>query len=456
MFRSRSLIRIALAALVAGAAVDSRAENTAAEPAAVETGVVAVTAIERLSENADGVPANAPSTNPVFSPDGRHVAFETAASNLIEGDGNRVVDIYVRVLKTGRIVRASVGPRGEEAVSSAFFGSTDAAFAPDGRSIVFASDAANFVPGAPLGSVSLYLKDLYSGTMRLVSTSTRGAPANGDSTRPVISRDGRIVAFMSTAANLDPKPGDGEAALFVKDLGRGRAGRASLPAAAGAPRTEVSFAHPDPSVFSKGGRAILFSARLADPAGERPEMHVYLRDLYSGALTRISETAAGTPGDGPSRNAFLSPDGKWVAFDSHASNFVAGDTNNRQDGFMRNLGTGEIRRVTTAAAGAQINGASTIGGFTPDGTAVVFASNGDHIVPGVAAGGKWNVYLKDLATGATVLVSRGIDGGAADATTDIAAISADGRKVLLTSTATNLVSGRQSRFPQVYLVTLDR
>jgi hypothetical protein len=455
MYRSRSRVRIAAAliALVAGP-VAAGAED-GGDPADAP-GLPTVAAVTRLSENAEGVPANDFCSNAVLSPDGRYAAFQTGASNLVADDRNRVSDVFIRVLKTGRIVRASVAARGEEAETSAFLGSLSPVFTPDGKAVAFASDAANFVAGAPQGVSSIYFKDLYSGALRLVSTSTRGTAANGDSARPVISRDGRVLAFASTATNLAAGPPEREPALFVKDLKRGRAGRASLPQPPDGPRGEVTFAYPDPAVFSKDGRAILFSARLSGRASESPEIHVYLRDLYSGALTRISEAGADKPGDGASRHALFSPDGAWVAFNSLASNLVQGDGNGRQDGFLKNMATGEIRRVTTTAAGGQIAGSSAIGAFTPDGTALLFSSNGDDVVPGVAVGGKWNVYWKDLASGETVLLSRGVDGNPADGTTGVEAISADGLRVLLTSSASNLVAGRQSKFPQVYMVTLER
>lgn len=453
MYRSRFRVPVAAAlfALAAGS-VAARAEDDAA----AAPGPAKVAAVTRLSENADGVPANDFCSNAVLSPDGRYAAFQTGASNLVGDDHNRVSDVFIRVLKTGRIVRASVAAHGEEAATSAFLGSVSPAFTPDGKAIAFASDAANFVAGAPQGVTSIYFKDLYSGALRLVSTSTRGAAANGDSARPVISRDGRVLAFASTATNLAAGPPQGEPGLFVKDLKRGRAGRASLPVPSDTLRGEVTFAYPDPSVFSKDGRAILFSARLPGRPDESPDIHVYLRDLYSGALTRISETGADEPGDGPSRHAIFSPDGEWVAFDSLASNLVAGDGNGRQDGFVKNLASGEIRRVTTTATGGQIAGSSAIGAFSPDGGALLFSSNGDDVVPGVATGGKWNVYWKDLTSGDTVLLSRGVDGKPADGTTAVAAVSSDGRRVLLTSSASNLVAGKQSKFPQVYMVTLER
>ncbi len=124
---------------------------------------------------------------------------------------------------------------------------------------------------------------------------------------------------------------------------------------------------------------------------------IFVKDLVTGAITRVSTNASGAQAANLSRNPVFSPDGTKVAFASFANNLVAGDTNGTQDIFVKDLVTGAVTRVSTSAAGAQSNNYSIDAAFSPDGTKLVFTSNAGNLVAG-DTNGVPDIFIKDLAT----------------------------------------------------------
>jgi Tol biopolymer transport system component len=156
------------------------------------------------------------------------------------------------------------------------------------------------------------------------------------------------------------------------------------------------------------------------------------RDLQTGVITRVSEDAAGAQGNWSSDNPSLSADGRFVAFQSIASNLVAGDTNGTGDVFVKDLQTGAITRVSTEGAGSP--------SISADGRFVAFASNADNLVPG-DTNGFTDVFVKDLQTGAITRVSLDAAGAQGNSHSSSPSLSADGRLVAFWSYANNLVAG---------------
>ncbi|HEY2793936.1 MAG TPA: hypothetical protein VGJ28_16340 [Micromonosporaceae bacterium] len=154
----------------------------------------------------------------------------------------------------------------------------------------------------------------------------------------------------------------------------------------------------------------------------------------------VSRTAAGAFGNHPSAAPGVSADGRYVAFSSHATNLVPGDTNVRQDVFVRDLTTGTIVRASLGPGGVQANAACTQARISGNGRYVTFTSSATNLAT-VGTGGQPNVYVRDLSTGVTTLVSIGLGGHAANADSAGASISADGRYIAFASDASNLVAG---------------
>jgi len=175
----------------------------------------------RVSTASDGLQSNGGSETPVFSPDGKSVAFQSGAENLVTGDTNKAPDIFVKNLETGVITRVSTGPNGEQATETATATSGNPVFSPDGTRIAFVSAATNLVPGAgvvPGVNGTIYEKNLVTGAIRLVSSDSFGADGNGWSTSPTYSADGKTISFVSYAANFVPGDTNGAADVFIKDL----------------------------------------------------------------------------------------------------------------------------------------------------------------------------------------------------------------------------------------------
>src|ERR1051326_6265120 len=305
--------------------------------------------IVRASTDASGGDANSTSYGSSISADGRYVAFYTDAGNLAPGDTNGTFDIFVKDLQTGAIVRASTDAGGGEANDQSLQPSISA----DGRYVAFYSYADTLAVGDTNGAADIFVKDLQAGAIVRVSTDAGGGEANSDSLVPWISADGRYVAFESSADNLVPGDTNGQADIFVKDLQTGAIVRASTDASGG----EANGSSSDPSI-SADGRYVAFSSNahnlVAGDAGSTT--NVFVKDLQTGTITRLSEGQGGTEPDGSSNTPFISADGHLVAFNSDAGNLVAGDTNFNNDIFLANVanaGTVGLR-VTSPALPSDI------------------------------------------------------------------------------------------------------
>lgn len=159
----------------------------------------------------DGSEANGRSLVPAISADGRHVAFDSLASNLVPDDANGALDIFVHDLDTGITERVSVASDGIEGNADSPF----PAISADGRHVAFASLASNLAPGDTNGTLDIFLHDRVLGSTERVSVASDGTEANGLSLFPAIRGDGGGVAFESVASNLVPGDTNGVRDIFV-------------------------------------------------------------------------------------------------------------------------------------------------------------------------------------------------------------------------------------------------
>lgn len=172
-------------------------------------------------------------------------------------------------------------------------------------------------------------------------------------------------------------------------------------------------------------------------------------------LERISVSSSGTEGNGSSGWPSMSADGRYVAFASAASNLVAGDTNDKLDVFVRDRQTNTIERISQSASGQQGDGHSTSPRITPDGRYVVFESDADNLVPGDIAKGIREIFVVDRETHAIELVSKNALGVVANSDAYLGSISADGQKIAYSSTSTNLVAEDIAGVSHVYVYQRD-
>ncbi len=257
----------------------------------------------------------------------------------------------------GSTLRVSTDSAGTEANASS--GGTPftsaSATSGDGRYVVFESDATNLVAGDNNGAADIFVKDTQTGVTTRVSTDSAGNEANSSSFHKTISADGRYVAFTSYATNLVPGDTNGVWDVFVKDMQTGTTTRVSTDSAGG--EGTSGFASSVPSI-SADGRYVAFQSEAGNlVAGDtNSASDIFVKDTQTGVTTRVSTDSTGTQSDGASFVPNISADGRYVAFQSLATNLVAGDTNGVYDIFLKDTQTGVTTRVSTDSAGTQAKG----------------------------------------------------------------------------------------------------
>jgi Tol biopolymer transport system component len=337
--------------------------------------------LRRLVSSGLTGPANGDSGNPAIAADGSTVAFQSSASNLVANDSNGVSDVFVQH-GTGPIARVSVANDGSQANGP----SSEPAISGDGRYVVFVSTATNLVPGDRSRQPEIFIRDLVAGTTSRVSVGVGGADPDGASSNPAISADGRVVSFDSSAGNLVP--------------GHARAGQAD----------------------------------------------VYARLLAGNTTERVSVSTAGAEQNRSVRAPFhqissLSADGRFVAFDSDASNLVVSDVNRSTDVFVRDRVARKTMLASENNAGFEGDNDSFAPYITPDGRFIAFESFARNLAPG--GGPRENVFVRDVELNATSVIDVA-PGGASPTAEQIKqllqrpALSADGSLAVFSSTALNV------------------
>jgi Tol biopolymer transport system component len=238
-----------------------------------------------------------------------------------------------------------------------------------------------------------------------VNVSTGGAEAGAATRSGVgISGNGRYVVFASYADNLVlnrfPGPPPGVADIFIRDMTSGRTELVSLDSS-GAP----SAADSDTPTVSDDGDLIAFTTTAGlSPADTNGVSDVYLRTRSAGTTTLLSRDAAGAVGDAASSQPMISANGSLVVFASDATNLVAADTNGRRDIFVAEVATGSIDRVNIGWLGAEADEDSAEPAVSSDGRYVVFSSEATNLVP-ADTNGDDDVFLVDRDAGAIERVS---------------------------------------------------
>jgi len=337
---------------------------------------------------------------PSISDGGRYAGVFRDATTTGSGAG-----IFVYDRQTGGQERVDVSSSGA-AANKAGFNRPD--ISGDGRFVAFPSKASNLAPGdtatcedqgASTDCTDIFVRDRQAGKTELVSVASDGTPSDGISSDPAISADGRFVAFVSRASSLD----DGE-----------------------------------PNEVCPGGQVGLV-INCQD---------VYVHDRDTGETKLVSANRNGIPATGNSTDPAVSADGRFVAFVSEAADLVDGDTNGDKDVFVRDMLTGVTERISVTSSEHQ-----TVDGFgssnpsiSADGMRVAFESDSADLDPGAPDTCKFGVkcadiFVRERETGDTYKVDVSLTGAHANGRSSQAAMSADGRHVVYTSGADNLLPG---------------
>jgi Tol biopolymer transport system component len=393
--------------------------------------------------------ANAASFGATVSGDGRFVAFSSDASNLVPGDSNHATDVFVRDVRDGTTRRLSVGPGGRQADGS----SGNAVISRDGRVVAFTSGAANLVPGDTNGVVDIFVRDRVAGVTRRVGSGDTAGYA-GD--QLAISGNGRFVMFRSAASNLVPGDDNGIPDVFVRDLEVHRTSRVSVgvtwpgivnyrggtisadghfaafvadaalppfcmycpPANSGVYRRDLTagttaeavppesqgYAYTESAAISADGQHVAYTRMWF----LHPSVYYALgvRDLVTGTGDDASQPISGYFPEGRFVGPSLNADGRTVLFRSDAGNLVPNDTNQAPDVFLRDLGTGVTTRISVDGQGGQLAAGATEGNLSAGNGYAAFVTTAPGVVPG-DTNGVGDVFLRDFHAGTVRRVSVG-------------------------------------------------
>jgi Tol biopolymer transport system component len=281
-----------------------------------------------------------------------------------------------------------------------------------------------------------------------------GAKGNGASLQSSISADGRFVAFESSATNLDPADGDAAFDIFVRDTQTGATALVSRASGAGRKSDGVCS---DPDI-SGNGRYVAFrcSARTLDPADGDTTFDIFVRDLQANttALVSRADGASGAKSNGNSVAPSISTDGRYVAFESVATNLSPADADTTPDVFVRDLQANATALVSRAdgASGVDANADSTQPSISSTGRYVAFSSLATNL-DADDTDGSADVFMRDIQSSATTLVSRAAtaSGAKGDGDSTQPGISPDGRWVAFISTSTNLDGADVDAIADVYV-----
>ena len=302
----------------------------------LQTGTTVLASINRAGTNG----GNGRTGTPLLSANGRFVAFASLSSDLVVNDTNGTWDIFMRDLQIGTTTLVSVNRAGTHSGNGRSGNvpvGTDFALSPDGRFVAFFSAASDLVATDTNGVDDVFVRDLQTGTTALVSVNRAGTNSgNGVSFDPVLSTDGRFVAFSSSATDLVATDTNGQNDVFVRDLQAGTTKLVSVNQAGTNSGNGLSL---DPRI-SANGRFVAFSSRANDLVATDTNDDVFVRDLQTGTTTLASVNRTGTDGgnDG-SGYSVLSADGRFVLFVSAASDLVATDTNGQNDLYVAQITT---------------------------------------------------------------------------------------------------------------------
>ena len=404
--------------------------------------------IERVSVATDGTQGTSASWDAEISGDGRYVVFHSVNSNLVAGDTNGQSDIFVHDRVTGVTERVSEDAAGTIGTVWTDGWSADPSVSADGRFVVFDSDAENLVVGDNNGTYDVFVHDRQTGLTEIVSVASDNTQGNHVSWDADISADGRYVVFQSLADNLVAGDNNDTWDIFVHDRVTGVTELASV----NSKGKQGDFASWD-SAISGDGRFVVFESKATNLADDPDfQADLYLHDRMTGKTELVSATTDGSRVDNEPGLAALSGDGRFTVYWSRVDDLVQGDTNNSADIFVFDRVTGATDLVSVATDGTQANRDSWEGAsLSGNGRFVVFVSEASNLVAG-DTNGQVDVFVHDRSTGVTERVSVAFDGAQANSGSWDSAISYDGRVITFESSASNLVAGDTNGTGDVFVV----
>lgn len=445
----------------------------------LDTRAGALGTTSRVSIDSNEAEADGASTEVAVSDDGTQIAFVSEATDLVAGDTNGEADVFVRNTVAGTTVRVSVATDGTQAVNDAApdgkLLSAHPAISGDGRFVAFQSEADNLVGLLQDTNASrdVFVRDRDTDadgifdeagavTTTLVSVDdATGQEEAGDSWRPAVSSNGRYVAFDSRASltveDITPNSSD----VFVRDRDPDNDGIFDEIGAADTVTVSVDTNEAignnssSSATISPNGRYVAFDSIATNlVAGDaNAKRDAFLRDLTAGTTVRVS--VAADPGDESNDDSNVpdvSADGRYVAFDSAASNLVANDTNAVRDVFVYDVTTATTSRVSVRTDGTQGASDSSVPSISDDGRYVAFQSNA--LLSTEDTNAATDIYVRDRQTPVTVRASRNSSGAEGNGASTAPSLGGS-VNIGFESTATNLVNGDANAVADAFLRVVD-
>ena len=401
--------------------------------------------IKRVSISSAGIQADGDSEEPSLSSDGSIVAFISEATNLVPSDTNNVQDVFVHDLDNGVTERVSVASDSTEADDEVFTMSLSS----NGRFVAFGSFATNLVDDDTNGFIDVFVHDRDTGATERVSIATAGTQANNESDSPAISSVGRFVAFRSDATNLVVNDTNHHSDIFVHDRTLGVTERVSV----ASDGTQANGDSTLPAI-SADGRFVAFSSEASNlVAGDtNNQADIFLHDRQSDTTELIVGPAEFNSGAGTIIVApAISPDGDFVGLRSDADDLVVGDTNNSFDAFLVARDTLIAERLSLSSSEVQGNSDSSRPSISSNNRYAVFSSIATNLVSQDTNGSE-DVFVRDRDAGQTRRVSIAFDGSEGDNNSFSAVISGDGQFVAFTSFAENLVENDTNGVLDIFIM----
>ncbi len=403
---------------------------------------------ELVSRASDGSLGNSFSREASLSEDGRFVAFQSKASNFAPGD---IPPTSPFGSEEADVFVFDTQTQTIELISAGLDGlpannCRDPEISGDGRFVAFVSSATNLVPNDLNDASDVFLFDRETAVLQRINEGPGGEDADGFSDGIAISFDGSLVAFESTAPNLVSGDTNGLRDIFVWSRQTNTIERVTV-----APGGIEADGTSDQPAFSRDGRFLAFESNATNlvAADTNSRRDIYIADLAGGTVERVTVLNDGTEADSSSEHPAVSADGRFVAFESRASNLVPDVLNGSNSIYVKDRLTGEVSLVSQSTTGVSADGFCEWPSISPDGRLVVFDCPSTTLVD-VDNGGLESVYLRDRATGVTTLVAIGPGGVSADGRSFRPSLGVDA--VAFASTATNLVAGDDNGEEDIFVV----
>ncbi|EDN68252.1 WD40-like Beta Propeller [Beggiatoa sp. PS] len=281
-----------------------------------------------------------------------------------------------------------------------------------------------------------------------ISVNAEGENGNSHSQAPALSADGRYIAFHSDANNLVPNDNNGFADIFVYDRILKQINRISV----NSEGNEGNFVSFFPNL-SANGRYVTFqsdASNLVPNDDNLKTTDIFVYDRETKATQIVSVSNKGKQGNSTSSEPDISADGRYIAFHSYATNLVSKDSNNRVDVFLHDLETGETIRVSIKGNSVQAKGASFSAAISADGSYIAFTSEATNLVTD-DKNQKTDILVRDWKNKETVRISINNNGEEGDGDSFDASMSADGRYIAFGSRATNLVTNDNNGVEDIFV-----